>query len=103
MKKIITTLIIGAALGAASPAFANSHEEGEAAHVMTTSNTTIDALMADEAALAVLNEHIPEIVNNPQISMAAGMTLHDIQMYAPDQLTNEKLAEIDAGLAPLAH
>lgn len=104
MKKLITTLALGLALTAA-PAFANHHEEGETAehHAMSTSTTTIDVMMADEAALAVLNEHIPEIVNNPQIGMAAGMTFRDVQMYAPNELTDEKLDAIDNDLAHLAH
>ena len=90
MKRFIAVLAVSSMLGA--PAFAED---------ITTANTTIDQLMADEDVMEILNEHIPDVVNNPQIGMAAGMTLHDIQMYAPDQITDEKLAAIDEDLAKL--
>ena len=97
MKKLIGTLALGAALAFAAPAFADDTD----APAFTTSGTVIGDLLGDEGAKAVLEEHIPEVVNNPQIGMAYGMTLKDIQMYAPDQLTDEVLAEIDADFAGL--
>ena len=47
--------------------------------------------------------HIPELNGNEQLSMARAMTLRAIQPYAPDKITDEKLAAIDAELAQLSH
>ncbi|MAP94850.1 MAG: hypothetical protein CMK07_07865 [Ponticaulis sp.] len=99
MKKLVSGLVIGAALIASPMAFAGHHEGDEAKY--STAKSTIDVLMADDAALAILKDEIPDVVNNDQIAMAAGMTLHDIQMYAPDMLTDEKLATIDTKLAEI--
>ncbi|MAK60352.1 MAG: hypothetical protein CMK09_05195 [Ponticaulis sp.] len=87
-------LILSAAL-LASPALADDEAK------YSTAKTTIDVLMADEAAMAVLQDEIPDVVNNDQIGMAVGMTLHDIAMYAPDMLTAEKLKTIDTKLSEI--
>lgn len=67
----------------------------------TTEETDIATLLADPAAKAVLVKHIPDVVNNEQISMAAAMTLRAVQVYAPDQLPDDKLTAIDKDLAKL--
>ena len=66
-----------------------------------SATSTMGDLMASAAAKAVLVKYIPEIVNNPQISQAATMTLKDLQQYAADQLPDDKLAKIDAELKAL--
>jgi para-nitrobenzyl esterase len=48
-----------------------------------------------------LARHLPEVVSSDQIDMARGMTLQMIQQYAPDDITDAKLAQIDADLAKL--
>jgi hypothetical protein len=45
-----------------------------------------------------LIKHIPDLVNNPQISMARGMTLKTRQAYSPG-LSDQTLAVIDMDLA----
>ena len=67
----------------------------------TAAATPIGTLLDDPAAKAILVKYIPATVNNPQIDMARGMTLKDTQQYAPDSLTNDTLAKIDADLATL--
>jgi hypothetical protein len=67
----------------------------------STQSTQIGTLLGDPAAKAVLAKHIPDIVNNPGIDQAAGMTLKDVQQYSPDQLTDKILSEIDADLSKL--
>lgn len=64
-------------------------------------STTIGELLEDPVAKAVLEKHIKEIVDNPQIDGARGMTLKAVQPYAADLITDEKLAAIQAGLQAL--
>lgn len=94
MTRILSGLILGAALFA-TPALAGDDPKYSAA------STTIDVLMEDEAAMAVLQDEIPDIVNSDQIGMAAGMTLHDIAGFVPDMLTADKLKAIDVKLAEI--
>lgn len=66
----------------------------------TTDATPLGVLLDDPAARAVLNQHIPTIINNDQISMARSMTLKGIQPYSPE-LTDATLAAIDVDLGKL--
>ena len=67
----------------------------------TTTDTQLGTMLDDPAAKAVLVEFLPDIVSNPQIDMGRGMTLKQMQGYAGDMLTDEKLAQIDIALAKL--
>ena len=50
---------------------------------------------------AVLEKHLAALVGNPQIEMARGMTLKQVQGFAGDQLSDEVLAKVDADLAAI--
>lgn len=63
--------------------------------------TTLGALLDDPAAKAVLTKHVPAIVSNNQVDMARGLTLKSLQNYAGDEITDAKLAAINADLAKL--
>jgi para-nitrobenzyl esterase len=63
--------------------------------------TPIGTLLDDPAAHAVLQRRIAEVVGNPQINMARGLTLTALQSYLPQQLTDATLQQIDADLAAL--
>lgn len=67
----------------------------------TTADTEIGTLLDDPAAKAILDKIIPGMTSNDQIEMARSMTLKSIQQYAPDQITDEHLAQLDAELAKL--
>ena len=62
--------------------------------------TPIGDLLKDPAAKAILLKYIPDVVNNPQIGMAAAMTLTTLKAYVPT-LTDDVMAKIDADLAAL--
>lgn len=98
MKRFVMAFAAACAFMAA-PAMAEdaAPAAATAAH-FTTSSSTIGELLDNEGTRAVLQQHVPEMVSNPQIDAARGMTLRDVQPYAPD-LTDEKLAAIDADLA----
>jgi para-nitrobenzyl esterase len=63
--------------------------------------TLIGELLDDGAARAIVARYFPDLVNSPQIGMARGMTLNAVKVYLPQVMTDEKLAELDAELAPL--
>lgn len=67
----------------------------------TTSDTEIGTLLDDPAARAILDKAIPGMTSNDQIDMARSMTLKAIQPFAADQITDAKLAQIDAEFAKL--
>jgi hypothetical protein len=65
----------------------------------TTADTDLGTLLDNPATKAVLEKYIAEMIANPQIDMARGMTLKQLQSYAGDKLTDEALAKIDADLS----
>ncbi len=67
----------------------------------TTADTEIGTLLDDPAAKAIIEKHIPGLVGNDQIDMARTMTLRAIQPFAEAEVTDERLAAIDAELAKL--
>lgn len=97
--------LTAAILVAAAPgvAIADHHGAGAeaAAAKYTTAATPLGTLMDDPAAKAVLEAHVPQLVANEQIQMARQITLKDIQGFAPNVLSDELLAAIDADLAKL--
>ena len=70
-----------------------------AAAKYTTADTDVGTLLDNPATKAILAKYLPELVSSPQIDMARSMTLQSMQNYAPDKLTNETLAKVDAELA----
>jgi hypothetical protein len=67
----------------------------------STADTTIGDLLADPAAKAVIDKHIPGFSDNPNIGKASSMTLRQIQPFAHDKITDEVLKAIDADFANL--
>jgi alcohol dehydrogenase class IV len=101
--KCATPALAVAALFGAMPAIVQAQTQAPGATATveayySTDKTLIGDLMANPATRAVLVKHIPVIVENSQFPSAYGMTLKAIQPYAPDVLTDEKLAAIDADL-----
>ncbi|HET9918783.1 MAG TPA: glycoside hydrolase family 3 C-terminal domain-containing protein, partial [Ktedonobacteraceae bacterium] len=64
-------------------------------------DSTISQLVADEEARAILNRHLPGILNSPQLDMAMGLTLEQIASFVPDILTSEVIQRIGADLQGL--
>jgi hypothetical protein len=84
---------------AQTPAAAPATAAGAA---LNSADTPIGDLLDDPRAKAILTKYLPEVVNSDQIEMARAMSLKAIQSYAPDQISDAKLAEIDAELARLS-
>ena len=86
-------LILAAALLTASvPAYAQDSK-------FTTATSTINDLIANAEAKAVLEKHMPQIVQ--AAGQIGGQTLKQLQGMAPDRLTDKLLADIDADLAKI--
>ena len=87
-----------ALLAGASPAIAEVAAEAG----FSVETTDLGSLLDDAGAKAVLVKHLPELVSNEQIQMARSMTLKQLQGFAGDALTDEKLAAIQADLDKLS-
>jgi hypothetical protein len=91
-----------AAVAAVSPAVAaDAASATTPAPKFSTATTTIGELIDNPATKAVLEKHLTALVGNPQIEMARGMTLKQVQGFAGDQLSDEVLAKVDADLAAI--
>lgn len=64
-------------------------------------NTTLQQVLADPAAKAVLEKHLPGFSNHPLLSMAMGMTLKTIAAFPQAGITPEKFKAIQEDLAKL--
>lgn len=107
MRHILIGCAATLALAGATPAFAAEAAPAVApAAKYSTSTTQMGTLLADPAAKAVLAKYIPQLIERPDMAeRASGMTLKEMQdalkAYAPDLLTDDKLAKIDADFAAL--
>lgn len=78
---------------AAAPAAAAAH--------YSTNEATVGQILDDPAAKAVVDKHLPGLLASEQIDMAREMTLKTLQQYAPDQVTDAALTNIDADFAKI--
>ena len=73
----------------------------------SVANSQFGTLLANPATKAVLVKHIPEMIERlgDNMERVEGMTLKEVQdalkAYAPDVLTDAKLAAIDQDLAKI--
>lgn len=91
---LAVTIAAPLTVSAAEPASTSA-----AAVAYSTSTSSIGTLLDNPATKAILVKYLPDLVSNPQIEMAKGMTLKQIQSYSADTVTDEVLAKIDADLA----
>jgi beta-glucosidase len=66
-----------------------------------SSRSLIKALLDDEAAVAVVERHLPGFSQHPMLGMAGGMSLHQVAGFAPEMISEEVLRAIDEDLATL--
>jgi len=96
MKKIILACAI-----AASATFSLSSFAAPAAAHYSTEDSSIGDLMDNPKTKAILDKYVPGLTSAEQIDAARGMTLKAVQQFAPDTVTDDALAKIDADLAKL--
>lgn len=64
-------------------------------------DTPVAVIVADPAGKAVLDAAIPELATHEQYESFKQMGLQQLAGYAPDKLTPEVLAKIEAGLSAI--
>jgi acetyl esterase/lipase len=69
---------------------------------LSTTTTAVGVLIGNPAARAIIDQHIPGLTESGTIAAARSLTLKEIQAYAPDLVTDARLARIDADLRKLA-
>lgn len=92
-------LAVGAASAQTTPAPATGHEHPADHHAARpTIDSTIEALVADPATKAVLDKHLPGIDRHPAYAQFKGMTLRQVAPFSQGNITDAKIAAIDADL-----
>lgn len=86
---------------ASAPAATSAPKPATATAKYSTADTDIGTLLDDPAAKAIVEKNIPGMTTSDQIDMARSMTLKAVQQYAPDTVTDTRLAAIDAEFAKL--
>ncbi len=84
-----------------APAMAETPAAAPAKAKYNTTDTDLGTMLDDPAAKAIIEKHIPGMTTDEQIEMARGMTLKAVQQFSPDDVTDARLAAIDADLAAL--
>ena len=101
---IVAAALVGSlvSLSALAQAQSSTAATPAAKQTYTTADTEIGTLLDDPAARAVLDKRVPTVSKGDRIDMARSMTLKSLQQYAPDTITDQVLADIDADFAKLA-
>ena len=60
--------------------------------------TTIGDLMANPATMAVLQKDLPELISDPRLPQAKGMTLKEVEPYSEGKIDDAKLAAVQKDL-----
>lgn len=104
MRSILAAAMIAATpaiIAVNAPACADTVAPAPAPAGFSVENTDLGTLLDDAAAKAVLVKHLPDLAGNEQIQMARSLTLKQLQGYAGDAVSDEKLAAIQADLDKL--
>ena len=99
-----------ASLGLCAPLLAQNPHAGHArpaapakaaapAAARFTLETPVKTIAAHPAGKAVLDAELPGLTTHKMYSMFKGMGLRKLSRYAPDQLTEARLAKVAASLA----
>ena len=98
-RQLLIAGLFAASVAGSTVAIAQAPAAPAAAPAYSTSETSIGDLLDNPATKAVVDKHLPGFAGNPQIDMARGMTLKQIQQFAGDAITDDALVKIDADLA----
>ena len=71
------------------------------AHARLSLDTPVEAIVADQAGKAVLDADLPGVTTHEHYDMFKSMTLRQLSTMAPDKLTAEILAKVEADLASI--
>ncbi|WP_336985234.1 hypothetical protein [Altererythrobacter aquiaggeris] len=93
----LSLMIVPAAAQAGEPV-----ADSAAVKAALSTQTPIVTLMADPAAAAVVEKHMPGITGHPNYGDFKDWSLRQVQPFSQGMITDEMLAAIDAGLKALA-
>jgi hypothetical protein len=60
--------------------------------------TTVGDLMANPATMAVLKKDLPDLLADPRLEQAKGMTLKEVEPYSEGKIDDAKLAAVQKDL-----
>jgi hypothetical protein len=95
MRKVLFAAVIAAA-PIASAAVSSAFAQTAPAVGFSVETTDLGTLLGNEATKAILVKHLPSLVGNDQIQMASALTLKQLQGFAGDAITDDKLASVQA-------
>ena len=87
------------AMISAGPAIADDHAEAKTAAL--TVDSPIAALMANDAAKAVVVKHLGPLDQHPMYEQFKAMSLVEVQPWSQGAISDEAIANIKAALAAL--
>ncbi|WP_404335343.1 hypothetical protein AB2M62_15905 [Sphingomonas sp. MMS12-HWE2-04] len=105
MKLALPTALALACL--AAPAFAQTTPAPApapttaAATAKFTLDTPIATIAADAKGKTVLDTDLPGTTTHPMYESFKGMSLRQVQAFAPDKLTDERLKKVETDLAAI--
>src|ERR1700753_2128492 len=102
MRRILGLALLALSISIGSGSAIAQAPAAVAVQHYSTSTTDIGTLIDDPAAHAIVDKHLPGVLSGDQIDMARSMTLKAIQQFAPEQISDKALADLDADLAKLA-
>ena len=105
MKTLLAVALIAVAAPVAAqtaPAPAPAPAAAPAAATKFNLDTPIETIVADEKAKAVLAASLgTDVTANPSYESFKSMSLHQVQPFAPDKLTDELLKKVETDLAAI--
>lgn len=75
--------------------------QNASANAPSVDHTKVGMLLDNPSFREVFQKHFPEAVANPKLAQGRGMTLRQMQAFAPKEFTDERLAAMDADLKAL--
>ncbi len=101
MKMLHAAALAIAPIFALSATSAVADDHAEAAQKLTI-DSSIEALMTNEATKAVVTKHLGPLDQHPAYGQFKGMTLMQLQPMSGGQITAEAIEKIKADLAEVA-
>ncbi len=90
---VLSLALAGGAMAQTTPAPAAA-----APAKASVDTTTIGDLMANPATMAVLQKDLPELISDPRLPQAKGMTLKEVEPYSEGKIDDAKLAAVQKDL-----
>lgn len=101
LQDVPQTAAAPAAPALAAPSAPSAPASAPAAAAKFTLDTPIQDIVADAQGKAVLDKHLPGLIDLPQYDMFKALSLKQVQPYSNGKLTDELLAQTATDLAAI--